>query len=212
MESRKNNNRNTGSRYILFTVAALTALIMSSCKKDDGGIMFDSLPGTYVLTVDYDESNFQYPYYSSGIVIYRGTVPKSYSLQVLSSEKDCAWDIVSNDLPGTFTGFSFQSHSNTDIWWSVGITAGTGGSQELYLGTEQTSSLPDNDDSRFTIHVFSTSGGGKEIAIESYAHPGYYLENLGHTLTGNGLRFAIKGKPENAPRFKLNAIQVGSAI
>jgi len=213
MEAKKNNRRNAGNRYIMFAGIAMTALFISSCEKDDGGIKFASLPGTYVLTIDHDETNYQYPYYSNGIVIFRGTVNKSYNLRDLASERDCAWKIVLNSgTPGSSAKYSFQSHSNTDIWWSVGTTFGTGGNQELYLGTEETSNLPEEDWSRFIIHEISGSGKDKEIVIESFAHRGFYLENTGHTLTGNGLRCVSKDQPENATRFRLNGNVVGSTI
>ncbi len=214
MEAKINNRRNTRNRYILFTLIALTALFISSCKKDDDGLKFASLPGTYVLTIDHDETNFQYPYYSTGVVIFRGTVDKSYDLRDLASEKDCAWKIVLNSgTPGSSTKYSFQSHSNTDIWWSIGTTYGIGGNQELYLGTEQTNDIPDEDWGRFIIHELTEwSNGGKDIVIESYAYPGYYLENTGHTLTGNGLKFVSKDEPEDATRFRLNGNVVGSTI
>lgn len=212
MDAHKYINRNNGSRYILFPAAVLTALFISSCEKDDGGIRFDSLPGTYVLTIDHDESNFQYPYYSSGIVIYRGTVPKSYSLRNLAGEKDCAWKIVRNGLYGSEAYFSFQSYSNPGIWWSIGTTSNIYGEQEFYLGTEETNNTPDEDWSWFIIHDVGKSGGKKEIVIESVAYPGHYLENLGHTLTGNGLRFVSRDQPEKATRFQLNDNVVGSKI
>ena len=82
----------------------------------------------------------------------------------------------------------------------------------MYLGTEETSYIPDEESSRFIIHEVSGSGEDKEIVIESFAHPGYYLENTGHTLTGNGLRFVSKDQPEDATRFRLNGNVVGSTI
>ena len=170
MEARRTNKRNAGNRYIMFAVIALTALFTGSCEKDDGGIKFASLPGTYVLTIDHDETTYQYPYYNTGIVIFRGTVDKSYSLRNLANERDCAWKIVLNSgTHGSSAKYSFQSHSNTDIWWSVGTTYGIGGNQELDLGTEETSNLPNEDWSRFNIHEISGSGKDKEIVIESFA-------------------------------------------
>lgn len=47
---------------------------------------------------------------------------------------------------------------------------------------------------------------------KGFANPGYYLENAGHSLTENGLRFVSKDQPEIATRFRLNDKVAGSAI
>ena len=212
MKAKKSDNRNSWNRIILVPVFALTAVMLTSCDKENNDISFGSLEGTYVLTIDHDETTYQYPYYSSGIVIFRGNVPKSYSLRNLAGEKDCAWKIVRNSGYSAQAYYSFQSHSSREIWWSVGTTYGIGGSPEFYLGTEESDSAPDNESERFIIHEFSRSDGGKEIVIESLAHRGHYIENIGHTLTGNGLRLISKNRPGDATRFRLNGNVVGSTI
>jgi hypothetical protein len=213
METLKETNRKSGKLYFLLTLIALTSLFFSSCKKDDSDIKFTSLTGTYVITVDHNETNYQYPYHSSAIVIYRGTIPKSYSLRELASETNSAWEIVLNTgNTGTPSKYSFQSYSSRNIWWSVGTTYSLGGTPEFYLGRQESSSVPDRESSRFIIHDMGMNGGVREIVIESLANRGHYLEKEGHTLAGNGLRFVSKDKPESATRFRLNGNVVGTTI
>jgi hypothetical protein len=53
--------------------------------------------------------------------------------------------------------------------------------------------------------------GKKTFVIESYLKKGQYLDNVGHTFTGNGLSFVAYDKPENAPHYKMLTAE-GSGI
>ncbi|MCC5929229.1 MAG: hypothetical protein JJU28_08300 [Cyclobacteriaceae bacterium] len=59
------------------------------------------------------------------------------------------------------------------------------------------------DQYKFKVHVISGSGDNIEIAIESKFKPGFYLSELGHGLSANGLRLTEHDNKDKAKRFKV---------
>jgi hypothetical protein len=197
---------------LLLFISVFTGLF-SACKKDKkdeitGGLGAISWPQSWLLTIDYDETSYKYIYapHYIGIAIMRGDVSKSYSLNALATEKDCEWEVFKNGKVGLTDAYTFRSKQNPFIWWQIGQTSNVFGGLEWYLGIEEDDTFPDDDNFRFILHEMPDQNGKKTFAIESVSKRGFYLDNSGHTLTGNGLKFVEFDKPEKATRIMANGL------
>jgi len=197
---------------VLFFITVFTGLF-SACKKDKkdeitGSLSAISWPQSWLLTIDHDETTYKYVYapHYIGIAIMRGNVPKPYSLNVLATEDDCVWEVFKNGKVGLTDAYTFRSKQNPFIWWQIGQTSNVFGGLEWYLGIEEDDTFPVDDSYRFIFHEMPEQSGKKTFAIESVSKRGFYLDNSGHTLTGNGLKFVEFDKPEKATRFMANGL------
>ena len=193
---------------VLFLLASGT-FFLSSCKKDDdkddnnGNTLGTiSWPSQWVLVTDRDSENYNYIYSNNSQILYKGGVPKSYSINSLVKEKDCSFQFgpVSGSGNNVFVIRSFQ---NQNHWWGAYKTNSPFGDEEWYLGIDEDDATPDSDENRFILHFMPNQDGKNTIVIESYSKRGHYLEFLGHTFSGNGLSFVQYDKPEKATHFKM---------
>lgn len=193
---------------VLFLLASGT-FFLSSCKKDDdkddnnGNTLGTiSWPSQWVLVTDRDSENYNYIYSNNSQILYKGGVPKSYSIKSLTEEKDCYFQFSPVAGAGNNV-FVIRSYQNQDHWWGVYKTNSPFGAEEWYLGIDEDDDFPDTDEKRFILHFMPNQDGKNTIVIESYSKRGYYLEFLGHTFSGNGLSFVQYDKPEKATHFKM---------
>jgi hypothetical protein len=182
-------------------------LVFSSCSKDkdDNGTTLDtgiSWPSQWVLVTDRDDENYNYIYSNNSQILYKGGVPKSYSIRSLTEEKDCYFQFSPVAGAGNNV-FTIRSYENQDHWWGVYKTNSPFGAEEWYLGVDEDDDIPTNDNTRYILHFMPKQDGKNMIAIESYSKRGFYLEFLGHTFSGNGLSFVEHDKPESATHFKM---------
>lgn len=195
------------SRYfavILITAALFTA---TSCSKDkdtnqDNTLGTTSWPSEWVLVTDRDAENYNYIYSNGSQILYKGGVPKSYSIKSLTEEKDCYFQFSPVAGAGDNV-FTIRSYQHPDYWWGVYKTNSPFGEEEWYLGADEDDEFPTDDNLRFILHFMPKQDEKMVIVIESYSKRGFYLEFLGHTFSGNGLSFVEADKPENATHFKM---------
>src|SRR6185436_1138065 len=141
----------------------------------------ETWPQNWVLTIDYDADSYKY-LHRVGIVINRNLVEKTYSMTALANETDCNWEVKSEGQRNGKSVYSFHLVSNKSVRWSIGKTATVYGEEEWYLGTHQGSVPPNTDDWLFFLHSMPKQNGNKTVTIESVSKPGWYLDNIGHTL------------------------------
>ncbi|GAP43654.1 hypothetical protein TBC1_111810 [Lentimicrobium saccharophilum] len=198
-------NLRSGFLAAIMLTAALFAA--TSCSKDKDTNQDDTLgttswPSEWVLVTDRDADNYHYIYSNNAIILYKGSVPKSYSIKSLAEEKDCYFQFspvagASNNV------FTIRSYQNQDHWWGIYKTNSPFGAEEWYLGIDEDDDFPVNDENRFILHFMPKQEDKLTIVIESYSKRGFYLEFLGHTFSGNGLSFVQYDKPEKATHFKM---------
>ncbi len=191
-----------------YLVLAISIFSLSSCKKDkddNNGSKLDtgiSWPSQWVLVTDRDAENYNYIYSTGSQILFKGGVPRSYSIKSLTEEKDCYFQFSSVAGAGNNV-FTIRSYQNQDYWWGVYKTNPPFGAEEWYLGADEDDGIPSDDNLRFILHFMPKQDEKNMIAIESYSKRGFYLEFLGHTFSGNGLSFVEHDKPENATHFKM---------
>lgn len=187
----------------------LLLLTLSSCKKDKdsddpvGGLEAISWPQKWVMVTDRDESSYSYIYSAGGLPLYRGGVEKTYSINDLIDEKDCYFEVIPATISVDDKLFLIRSVQEPDHWWGCFRTNSPFGEEEWFLGQEEDDDTPAGDEYRFVLHPMPDEDGKKTYVIESYLKRGQYLDNVGHTFTGNGLSFVAYDKPENAPHYKM---------
>lgn len=196
-------------KKILHTFAvALIIVTFYGCSKSSGTGGFTNEPLTaelwpqnWILTIDYDASFYKY-LNVSGIVIYRNLVDKGYSMTALANEKDCKWEVKSEGMRNGKAVYSFHLARNKKVRWIVGKTGSVAGTPEWYLGVHTGDIPPPSDDWLFYIHSMEKQNGHKTVVIESASRPGWYLDDIGHTLTANGVRLVEYDRPEKAVRLE----------
>jgi hypothetical protein len=192
----------------MFVACALVSLLfISSCSKSSNGsvppspLLAETWPQNWILTIDHDATFYKY-LHIVGIVINRNLVDKSYSMTELAKEKECNWEVKSEGQRNGRTVYSFHLAKNKTLRWIVGKTATVGGMPEWYLGIHNNNQPPNTDDWLFYVHSMPNDGNRKFVTIESVTHPGWYLDNKGHTLTANGVRFSEFDDAAKAPHFE----------
>ena len=187
---------------------ALFVIFISGCSKDSGSstitpppLTAETWPQNWVLTIDNDPQFYKY-LHRVGIVINRNLVDKTYSMTALANEKDCNWQVKSEGQRNGKAVYSFHLVTNKSVRWSIGKTFSPFGDAQWYLGTHQGSTPPGTDDWLFFIHSMPKQNGNKTVAIESVSQPGWFLDNIGHTLTANGVQLMYYDDPEKAVRFE----------
>lgn len=198
-------NLRSGFLAAIMLTAALFAA--TSCSKDKDTNQDDTLgttswPSQWVLVTDRDAENYNYIYSNNAQILYKGGVPKSYSIKSLTEEKDCYFQF--SPVAGANNNvFTIRSYQNQDHWWGIYKTNSPFGAEEWYLGIDEDDDFPVNDENRFILHFMPKQEDKLTIVIESYSKRGFYLEFLGHTFSGNGLSFVQYDKPEKATHFKM---------
>ena len=187
-------------------IASLVVLTMGCSKNSESStapppLTAETWPQNWVLTIDYDADSYKY-LHRVGIVINRNLVEKTYSMTALANETDCNWEVKSEGQRNGKSVYSFHLVSNKSVRWSIGKTATVYGEEEWYLGTHQGSVPPNTDDWLFFLHSMPKQNGNKTVTIESVSKPGWYLDNIGHTLTANGVRLKQYDKPEKGVHFE----------
>lgn len=192
-------------RLLLVSIVTAAGIFtLSSCKKDKDDTTLDtgiSWPSAWVLVTERDTENYNYIYSNGSQILYKGGVPKSYSIKSLIEEKDCYFQF--SPVAGSDNVFTIRSYQNQNIWWGVYKTTSPFGAEEWYLGVDEDDDFPSDENLRFILHFMPKQDGKNMIAIESYSKRGHYLEFLGHTFSGNGLSFVEHDTPENATHFKM---------
>lgn len=184
-----------------------TLFLFPCCSKNNGSansgnpLTAEVWPQNWVLTLEKDANTYKY-LHRVGIVINRNDVEKSYSMTALANEKDCNWEVSSAGQIGGKETYTFRLATNKKIRWIVSTTATVNGFPELILSTHEGTNPPNTDDYRFFLHDRGKQNGNKTVAIESVSHPGHYLDNIGHTLTANGVKLSPYSNAEGAVRFE----------
>lgn len=194
-------------------IICITVLIsLLACKKSSNQPVVSSKPyilsyknGTYnsILLIDINATQYKYLDVLSGSgVVYRQNINKDYDLTALANEKYCKWkinraldNIVILDPGNTLTSLDgeevlLQVDRKSQEYMSVGKTGSVMGLPEYYLTTNYYSSRPKPipDQIKFILHKVGEKGDIDIYTIESKFYPGYYLDNIGHTLTANGVK------------------------
>lgn len=125
--------------------------------------------------------------FTSGIVVYRSLVDLTdVSVGQLVAEGGANWRLDPVSAPGV-SGLVCTVRLDDDPrrWWIVGTTGG-----ERYLGIHEGVNAPSAiDAAKFVFHFDRDAKGRRTALVESFLHPGEFLVNDGHLLTGNGVRF-----------------------
>jgi hypothetical protein len=185
----------------LFPVLYLFAGCSKGSSTTTPPLTAEVWPQNWVLTIDYSATTYKY-LHRVGIVINRNEVEKSYSMSELAKEKDCNWEVSSAGQVGGKETYTFRLAKNKNIRWIVSTTATVSGLPEFILSTHDGANPPNTDDYRFYLYDRGKQNGHKTVSIESVSHPGYYLDNIGHTLTANGVKLLPYSNAEGAVRFE----------
>ena len=193
----------------IFLLLVVIVILFNSCSKSSSSgsgatpppLTAEIWPQNWVLTLEHDATFYKY-LHRVGIVINRNLVDRTYSMTELAKEKDCNWEVKSEGQRNGKAVYSFHLATNKKVRWSIGKTGSINGTPEWYLGTHEGTTPPNTDDWLFYLHAMDKRNGNKTVAIESVSKPGWFLVNLGHTLTANGVRLEEASGPAAAAIFE----------
>ena len=195
-----------------------TSALFYGCDKENdspsGLLGAVSYPLDWILTIDQSVSNYRYLYipHYVGIVVMRANVEKSYSINSLADEANCTWLVNrARDNVNSSYSYNFRSKKDDSLWWHVSKTYSPFGEEEFYLGIHDGKNPPNSDSYKFMIHERPKQNGNPTVVIESVLAPKHYLGNIGHTLSGNGVKLVYHEKPEQAQHFEIQKT-TGSTI
>jgi hypothetical protein len=187
-------------------ILALLSIVSFGCTEDPAST--DQASGSTTSGVYLFDDGDQYRYIqvpnSRGNVIIRSRVEKDYPMTDLIQDDDCFF--VPTRVPTRTGRERLIRLKDEGVWWE---TASVGAEGDIYLSNDEIDQPPqENTRYMFIIHEFTKSNGKLEVAIESVAHPGFYLTNTGNIMAGNGVTLKEFSSAEKAPRVLIHQISV----
>lgn len=149
------------------------------CKKNKlvDQPLLEHYPQSWVFTIDESADEYTYVYTNGGGNMFRDNVPKSYSLMQLAEDVECKFFLNLARAENGDQCVTIQRENNKRYWVFGGPSTNR---QEMHVGISNTGSetnAPDDDHYKFKIHKLEDVDGVKTIAIESIAHPGYFISS-----------------------------------
>lgn len=206
--------------FLLFAVVA--------CSKSSNPPVVSTKPylavyksGAYnsILLIDFNTTQYKYLDVVGGSgVVYRQNIDKNYDLVALANDKYCKWKInrALDNVVILDPGNSLQSLDGEEVvvqvdkksqeYMAVAKGGTVMGQPEYYVTTNYYSVRPKPipDQIKFILHKVGEKGDIDIYTIESKFYPGYYLDNIGHTLTANGVRLTSFTSAGAATKFEFH--------
>lgn len=192
-------------RNSLFSAVILATLVFGGCSKS-GDTKFGSGNIRGIFYYDGDSENKITILESSDafITVIRKnlTLFDEYTLEDVVDEYDAHYKVYTDPLNGDQY---IKIYTEESRWMYVAEDNSL--STPLWIlkndRFDKWSKIKGISQYKFKVHVISGSGDNIEIAIESKHKPGYYLSELGHGLSANGVRLTEHDNKNKAKRFKV---------
>lgn len=112
-------------------------------------------------------------------------------LSDVKSDEDAVWSFQPKGVSPDGPLCNVRLVSDRRVWWIVYETFGPFGEHQYYLANYLDDLPPTGEDADaaiFILHRKTRIDGHATFSLESYKYPGRYLVDLGHVLTGAGVR------------------------
>jgi hypothetical protein len=160
-------------------ILVFICFIFFNCKKNKiiDQPLSEHYPQSWVFTIDKSADEYIYIYTNGGGNMFRDNVQKSYSLVQMAEDVDCKFFLNLARAENGDQCVTIQRENDKRYWVFGGTSTNR---QEMHVGISNKGSetnAPDDDQYKFKIHKLEDVGGVKTIAIESIAHPGYFISS-----------------------------------